>query len=219
MKRLIMALAATASIYAAPASAADVTQVYNAPTGLAGNQDFGGTLGLMFTVNQATTVTQIGVFDSGSDGLNATIFATIFDSTHTALFAPVTFAAGTGTSGSAYIFQPLTYTLAPGTYQLAAWGYNGAEKNYNYGFIAPGNGGPITFDSAGGRLTATGTQYTYAPGDYADNVDDGTTRYGAASLVVAVPEPATWAMMIAGFGMVGFGLRSRKRQTVKVTYA
>jgi hypothetical protein len=29
----------------------------------------------------------------------------------------------------------------------------------------------------------------------------------------AVPEPATWAMMIAGFGMVGAGLRSRRGKT------
>jgi hypothetical protein len=26
-----------------------------------------------------------------------------------------------------------------------------------------------------------------------------------------VPEPATWALMIAGFGMVGAGLRGRRK--------
>ena len=34
--------------------------------------------------------------------------------------------------------------------------------------------------------------------------------------VGGVPEPATWAMMIAGFGMIGAGLR---RRSVKVVYA
>ena len=34
----------------------------------------------------------------------------------------------------------------------------------------------------------------------------------------AVPEPATWALMIAGIGLAGWQLR-RRRQTVKVTYA
>jgi hypothetical protein len=32
----------------------------------------------------------------------------------------------------------------------------------------------------------------------------------AASITTAVPEPATWAMMIGGFGAVGFTLRRRK---------
>jgi PEP-CTERM motif len=34
----------------------------------------------------------------------------------------------------------------------------------------------------------------------------------------AVPEPATWAMMLVGFGLVGAGMR-RRRQKVRVTYA
>jgi len=29
----------------------------------------------------------------------------------------------------------------------------------------------------------------------------------------AVPEPATWGLMLAGFGVVGAGLRSRRRST------
>lgn len=36
---------------------------------------------------------------------------------------------------------------------------------------------------------------------------------GAFSALVAVPEPATWAMMLLGVGMIGAGLRLSKRQT------
>jgi len=39
----------------------------------------------------------------------------------------------------------------------------------------------------------------------------------SAAVSGAVPEPATWAMMIAGFGMTGAALR--RRQTVKVSFA
>ncbi len=35
----------------------------------------------------------------------------------------------------------------------------------------------------------------------------------------AVPEPASWALMLTGFGLVGFVLRSRRQQNVRVTYA
>jgi PEP-CTERM motif len=46
-------------------------------------------------------------------------------------------------------------------------------------------------------------------------------RDGSASGVPfgLVPEPATWAMMILGFGLIGGALRSRKAQVARVTYA
>lgn len=39
-----------------------------------------------------------------------------------------------------------------------------------------------------------------------------------SAIAAAVPEPATWAMMILGMGMVGFGMR-RRQKNVTVTYA
>ena len=37
------------------------------------------------------------------------------------------------------------------------------------------------------------------------------------SAVAAVPEPATWALMIAGFGMTGFAMRRRRKPQVRTT--
>jgi PEP-CTERM motif len=45
-------------------------------------------------------------------------------------------------------------------------------------------------------------------------------HFASISLPAAVPEPASWAMMLAGFGAIGFAMR-RKRSTVttRVTFA
>ncbi|QXQ05195.1 PEPxxWA-CTERM sorting domain-containing protein [Sphingosinicellaceae bacterium] len=71
-------------------------------------------------------------------------------------------------------------------------------------FIKAGAGQKIT----GLRFTATGISFEV------DNVygtlltdDNGST----------VPEPATWALMIGGFGMVGVGARRRRKAALRVT--
>ncbi|MBX9874993.1 MAG: PEPxxWA-CTERM sorting domain-containing protein [Beijerinckiaceae bacterium] len=45
-------------------------------------------------------------------------------------------------------------------------------------------------------------------------------RFGTAGQVVipAVPEPASWAMMIGGFGVMGAAVRYRRREA-KVSFA
>ena len=119
------------------------------------------------------------------------------------------------------------YTLAAGTYNISYWysprpnvgsASNGIELwigNTLLDSIA-GAGGSTTswglrsvdFTTTGGDLTflAVGTSDSY--GGYLDDITIST----------AVPEPATWAMMILGFGMVG-GLLRRRRTAVRVTYA
>lgn len=49
----------------------------------------------------------------------------------------------------------------------------------------------------------------------------GFSRWGqyVAAIDAAIPEPATWAMMIAGFGFVGAAARRNRRITVRVSMA
>ena len=73
------------------------------------------------------------------------------------------------------------------------------------------NGSPLTIDTTLTTYTFnwTGTAFTIT--GLASN--DG---YWTGDNVVydAVPEPATWAMMIGGFGLVGATLRSRRRNAI-----
>ena len=61
----------------------------------------------------------------------------------------------------------------------------------------------------------TGT-VSLAPGDYTLAVNGTATGGGSFAgtvtiLAAAVPEPATWAMMLLGFGAIGLSMRKRRR--------
>jgi len=65
-------------------------------------------------------------------------------------------------------------------------------------------------------LTA-GTSYIALATGF-DNTDVGSYSLaingpGAVTFANAVPEPATWAMMLVGFGMIGTAMRYRRRST------
>lgn len=49
---------------------------------------------------------------------------------------------------------------------------------------------------------------------------DSNTNDNSGSITVAatVPEPATWALMMAGFGILGFGLRRRNSTATRVSF-
>jgi len=110
----------------------------------------------------------------------------------------------------------LPLVLQPGDYQLASWGYSASDQNFNTFEADPG---PITFNTLGGALTPLGSTLSNDPGVFATIGPFGTTRFGAGSMIVeavtpAIPEPTTWGLMIVGFGMAGFCMRSRRSTAV-----
>jgi hypothetical protein len=214
-KFLLSAAAIAAAALATPALAGTV--IYDTPPTTGPNQNWTGVLGLDFVVtSRPVTIDGLGAFDGDKNGINSDIWVGIFNGDGSVAVAAVNF-NGSAATGQDFIFKAINgVTLAPGNYQLAAWGYGNGEGNYNaYG----PSGSAITFNSLFGSLAATGTRYGNAgsAGVLATNVDNGLTRYGSASFTASVPESATWAMMLLGFGMIGGAARSRRK--AKIAFA
>jgi hypothetical protein len=76
---------------------------------------------------------------------------------------------------------------------------------------SPLTNGRLTFTAQNGALINELRIASYGNSAEVDNL--GTTA--------AVPEPATWAMMLFGFGAVGFGMRRRRQkgEKLRVRYA
>jgi hypothetical protein len=82
-----------------------------------------------------------------------------------------------------------------------------------------------SFEKDSTPLTVTSTAWTQYTFDFVSTqVANGIGFYGSALpgdstvgidavTVTTVPEPASWAMMLAGFGLVGFAMRRRQRET------
>jgi PEP-CTERM motif len=139
---------------------------------------------------------------------------------------------GSGSSKSYRIFAGPT-SWGPGTgFTLGAV----SPGNSDFGLAAQGVGTTVyvpqnyVFGSAlSGTITYTGTSiaalgltsgiYTYTSLSSSISVDTITVNIGS---LAAVPEPATWAMMLAGFGLVGGALRQsngRRGQAGRVRVA
>ena len=160
---------------------------------------------LQFTSNVA--VSQIGVFTSVDDAQDIKFL--IFDS--------LLNVGGTGTllySNQKSFAQDLTQTFIysdpiPGNFTFLA------GKIYDVGILGSGTnltgkwGDPETY-------TQSGITELAANANLSDFVTPATTIYTSVvpfvQLLAPIPEPETYAMMLAGLGLMGFVARRRKRQ-------
>ena len=202
MKSLLFAATAVAAIAAAPASAANFS--------FAGNlTDPSQVLLFNFSVGSASTVTLRTYSYAGGTNAAGQTFASggfdpilaLFDSNGVLINqnddggGNVPADPNTGSHYDTYL-QSL---LAPGAYTVSVMVY----PNFANGpTLADGFRGASSYN---GRTTA-----------FAFDVLGADQAVGPGS--GAVPEPATWAMMIMGFGLMGGALRSQ-RSKPKVSYA
>lgn len=105
----------------------------------------------------------------------------------------------------------------PGTQIGANFGnYTQGNLSARYGsLVADLGGGNYQLLGANGIFTSNGgpLNLAYFDSNNADNSGE------IAFSISAVPEPATWGMMLAGFGIVGFGLRRRGNVKSTVRFA
>ena len=132
--------------------------------------------------------------------------------------------------GSAFTFQG--FGLAVQTsfntiYRIAGtkdgtdvFSYSGSQAGTESRFIFQNSASNLLVD----RVTLTFDNYGRVQGaSTIDNVSStlsiGTGQPGGPAVTSAVPEPASWAMMIGGFGLIGGSQRRRRRIVATVSLA
>jgi hypothetical protein len=96
-------------------------------------------------------------------------------------------------------------------------GFQGSD-NYFYtsGSFVDGSG--LGFTTVGG--TSASLYFASAAQRYQlTTTSPFSSGYVTATATPAVPEPATWGMLLIGFGGVGFALRRRKALVAAVSFA
>jgi hypothetical protein len=205
MRSVFVSAATAAFILGATATSAAVITV-NIPEPSGGNFDY-------FGAGDAS-VTYDGVIFSTSSALSDGLLFNVGTAFSGEAFPVVSSQSETSGVGNLLITLPSLAKAISVTYGT----FNGtsvtfALSNGSTGAFASTGGGYATPDVYNSGLqTAFGSlQLTTGIGDYLQissltyTTDDGQS---------AVPEPASWAMMVGGFGLIGGALRRRQRTSL-----
>ena len=194
MRKIDLSLAATAAAltWAAPASAATLLDVTNLPVQSVMPQSF------TFTATSASTKIDFqGYQVPGSITLVNMFFA----------------ATGTTASTANNLFG-LHYTYTPSTCPSIFHAFEGSDvpaygaSNLNFEGACAG-----LYDSLAQTVSTTvGASYTlkFSLSNSAAGASGLRIFATDAAVTGAVPEPATWAMMLLGFGGIGMAMRRRR---------
>ena len=157
---------------------------------------------------------------------SAAAFDFTFDTTSTAFGGPNQTIRGTFTTLDTVVdrfgFDGLAITGISGTINgTAISGLFDAPGNPTYYYLTSGptflDGSGVRFNAGAAQNIAFFHQDGVASDTYRVNGNGTISAFGPATsspatLVTAAPEPATWAMMLIGFGGTGFAIRRRKNK-------
>ena len=97
--------------------------------------------------------------------------------------------------------------------------FNGLENIFSFTLSGLYSANNLGATPSGGNTVTQATSFTYNGGTIAiDAGSTGTLAFSQAA-VAAVPEPATWGMMLAGFGAMGGAMRRRAKVRTNVSFA
>ncbi|WP_254620931.1 PEPxxWA-CTERM sorting domain-containing protein [Sphingomonas sp. CL5.1] len=217
MKRFLAIAAATAAVAASPAYASaawEFTSASNSYTN--GSWNFANS----FTVLNAVTVSGLGWYaDPNTGNVDANPVAlykcdTAGCLTTGTLLAQVTVDNTYALQGHFRFVTVPELTLAPGDYLIS-----GVSDTNNYtwndtGFTVDPN---IQYNDNRWFSTTSGAMPSFNTSVVNDVTDGywGPNLFLGAATFAGVPEPATWAMMILGFGLVGASLRRREKAVAR----
>jgi hypothetical protein len=115
---------------------------------------------------------------------------------------PSAFSGTAGVATTVPTFPGFPLGVTSGTYNPIAFDLL-ATSTYNPAYVTANGGTPASAEAALLSAIASGQSY----------LNIHTTNFGGGEIrgfLVAVPEPASWAMMLLGFGGIGLALRRRR---------
>ncbi|MBN8808012.1 MAG: PEP-CTERM sorting domain-containing protein [Sphingomonas sp.] len=189
---------------ATPASASTIVNTGAGPNVNGGYVVSSGQwLGGKFQVGAATTITDVlGWITSFSGSYTASIYSDSNGLPNASLYSAN--------------FTP-SNTSQPAWYGVSGQAWNVAAGTYWAVFSAGTGNGAMPIGVANPLSAYAG--WHSGQGFYdAGNLNIGFQILGDAT-VAAVPEPAIWAMMMLGFGAMGYTLRRRAKVTTRVRFA
>lgn len=173
----------------------------------------------------ANAQTVVGTTTGGSTWTRPTTGAPPTQLSGTGTAVPYTVIPLTINTNGSYVFQSTAITPGYDNYShLYQNSFNPADQFTN---LLVGNDDNPDVGLSGFTIAlTTGTNYFFVGsgfnnldfGDFSLNVSGpGIATFDRIS--AAVPEPATWAMMLLGFGCIGYSMRRSRRKTAIAKFA